>query len=72
MAFIDYLPLERISETDRVPDSDNILRIHGIHSRFMRLHYDLYVETMRGESPLSRVAREMIAVVVSKINGCEY
>ena len=72
MAFIAYVPDEQIPESDRVPDRDNILRIHGVHSRTMRLHYDLYVEVMRGPSPLSRVQREMLAVAVSAANRCHY
>jgi alkylhydroperoxidase family enzyme len=38
----------------------------------MRLHYELYVELMRGPGPLSRVQREMIAVAVSSANHCHY
>lgn len=72
MAFISYVPEDLVPEPDRVPDRDNILRIHGVHPRTMRLHYDLYVELMRGPSPLSRVQREMLAVVVSAANHCRY
>ena len=42
MAFIDYEAEEMIPPDDRVPDQDNILRVHSVHSRTMRLHYDLY------------------------------
>jgi alkylhydroperoxidase family enzyme len=72
MPFILYPKPEDIPPEDEVPDQDNILRIHGVHSRTMRLHYDLYVELMRGPGPLSRVQREMIAVAVSASNGCHY
>ncbi len=72
MAWIDYLPEDAIPAADRVPDGDNILRIHGVHSRVMRLHYDLYRELMYGRGPLSRLQREMIAVVVSAANDCHY
>ena len=72
MAYISYLPEEQIPEADRVPDRDNIIRIHGVHSRIMRQHYDLYRELMYGRSPLSRIQREMIAVVVSAANDCHY
>lgn len=72
MAFIRYVTDEAIAERDRVPDHDNILRIHGVHSLVMRQHYDLYVELMRGPSPLSRVQREMLAVAVSAANHCRY
>jgi alkylhydroperoxidase family enzyme len=72
MAFIDYVPEAAIPAADRVPDRDNILRIHGVHSRTMRQHYDLYKELMHRPSPLSRIQREMIAVVVSAENRCHY
>ena len=72
MAFIDYVPEDEIPEADRVPDRDNILRIHGVHNRVMKQHFDLYIELMRKRSPLSRARREMIAVVVSATNGCRY
>lgn len=35
-------------------------------------HIDLYMEIMFSKSELSRAEREMIAVVVSKTNGCVY
>lgn len=72
MAFIDYRDPAEIPEKDRVPDDDNIIRIHGVHSRVIRLHYDLYRELMYGPGPLSRIQREMIAVVVSGLNACRY
>lgn len=72
MAFIDYLSSEDVPQQDRVPDTDNILRVHSIHSRMIRLHYELYVETMHKPGSLTRVQREMIAVVVSSINRCHY
>lgn len=72
MAFIDYLPEEQITEDDRVPDDDNIIQIHGVHSRTMRQHFELYRELMFSRGPLSRIQREMIAVVVSAANRCHY
>ena len=72
MAFIRYVDDAEIPDADRVPDTDNILRIHGVHPRTLRQHYDLYVELMRGPGPLTRVQRETIAVVVSAANGCHY
>jgi alkylhydroperoxidase family enzyme len=72
MAFIDYVSEDEIPPEDRVPDHDNIVRIHGVHSRTMRQHYDLYRELMYAKGPLTRVQREMIAVVVSAENRCRY
>lgn len=72
MAFIGYVAENDIPQFDRVPDHDNIIQIHGVHSRTMRHHYELYKELMRGPGPLTRAQREMIAVVVSARNGCHY
>jgi hypothetical protein len=72
MAFIPYLPPEQIPEVDRVPDQDNIIQIHGVHSRTMRQHFELYRELMYSRGPLSRIQREMIGVVVSAVNNCHY
>jgi alkylhydroperoxidase family enzyme len=72
MAFIDYVPEEQIPEEDRVADRDNIIQIHGVHSRTLRQHYELYRDLMYAKGPLSRVQREMIAVVVSATNDCHY
>lgn len=51
---------------------DNILKVHGIRPKTLRDHGQLYRTTMYGPSELSRVEREMIAVVVSAINECHY
>jgi len=72
MAWIEYVPEERIPEEDRVGNTDNILRIHGVNPKTMRRHLDLYREFMRAPGPLTRVQREMIAVAVSAANGCHY
>jgi alkylhydroperoxidase family enzyme len=72
MAFIDYVPEDQIPEEDRVADRDNIIQIHGVHSQTLRHHYELYRELMYGRGPLTRVQREMIAVVVSATNDCHY
>lgn len=72
MAFIPYLPDDAIPADHRVPDTDHILRIHGVHPEVMRRHYDLYVELMHRPGPLPRRRREMVAVVVSGLNRCHY
>ncbi len=72
MAFIPFVDDDRIPEDDRVPDTNHIIRIHGVHSKTMRHHYEMYVELMRRPGPLSRVQREMIAVTVSAANRCHY
>jgi len=72
LAHISYVPDDQIPVDDHVPDRDHIIRIHGVHPRTMRQHYDLYRELMRGPGPLSRIQREMIAVAVSAANHCHY
>ena len=51
---------------------DNILRIHGLNPPSLGAHYQLYATLMRGRSELTRVQREMIALVVSAVNDCHY
>jgi alkylhydroperoxidase family enzyme len=51
---------------------DNIIKIHSLNVKSMQTHYDLYAHLMRGRSELSRLQREMIAVVVSTVNRCRY
>ena len=81
MAYIRYIEedeaspeLRKLYERYRDPAGhvDNILRIHGPNPRSMVSHYQLYETLMRGRSDLTRVQREMIAVVVSAINQCHY
>ncbi len=72
MAFITYVDPASIPADDQVADRDNIIQIHGVHSKVLRMHHDLYRELMYKPGPLSRVQREMIAVVVSATNGCHY
>ena len=72
MAYIRYPQPAEVPEEDRLSDTDNILRIHGVHSRTGPLHYGLYRELMYGPGPLTRIRREMIAVTVSALNDCHY
>jgi uncharacterized peroxidase-related enzyme len=50
----------------------NILKIQSQNAAALQGMLDLYIATMRGESPLSRAQREMLAVVVSRANHCHY
>ena len=72
MAYIPYVPEEQIPDEDRVEGTDHILRISGVHSRVMKAHYDLFAGIMIRRGVLSRVQKEMIAVVVSALNQCHY
>jgi len=51
---------------------DHILEIHTLHPQSLLDHYSLYRTSMFGPSPLSRIEREAIAVVVSTANDCFY
>lgn len=51
---------------------DNIMKIHSLNVRSLKGHYELYKAVMYGRSELTRVQREMIAVVVSAVNRCRY
>jgi len=51
---------------------DNIMKIHSLNPASLSGHFELYKTLMRGRSDLTRVQREMIAVVVSALNRCKY
>ena len=50
----------------------NIMKVHSLNPRSMLAHRTLYRTLMFGPSPLKRYQREMIGVLVSALNGCEY
>ena len=72
MAFINHTSGALVPEKYRVPDNDNIIQVHSLRPPVMKLHYEMYVELMQRESPLSRIQREMVAVLISAINECHY
>ncbi len=81
MAYIPYIEQEDASAElralyDRYGGParrvDNILKIHSLNPLTMEAHYQLYSALMQGQSELTTVQREMIAVVVSSINECHY
>ena len=51
---------------------DNIMKIHSLNPKSMKTHFDFYAHLMRGRSDLSKVQREMIAIVTSVTNHCHY
>ena len=51
---------------------DNIMKIHSLNINTMKGHFELYHSAMKGTKDLSYKQREMIAVVVSSINQCNY
>jgi alkylhydroperoxidase family enzyme len=51
---------------------DNILQIHSLSPQSLSAHLALYRSAMTGTPTLPKAEREMIALVVSGINGCHY
>lgn len=47
-------------------------KIQSLNPRSITDHMNLYMTIMFGKSPLKRVQREMLGVVVSRANNCEY
>ena len=47
-------------------------KIQSLRPKSIAKHMDLYMEIMFTKSELSRAEREMVAVIVSITNGCEY
>lgn len=50
----------------------DVHKIQSLNPETIVAHMDLYMSVMFGQSPLSHTQREMLAVVVSVANGCEY
>ena len=58
---------------DRTHDRvDNIMQIHSLNPRAMAAHNAVYQSAMRGTGTLRKVERELIALVVSRLNQCHY
>ena len=51
---------------------DNIMKIHSLNINTLKGHFEIYLSAMKGTKNLSHKQREMIAVVVSKVNQCNY
>jgi len=50
----------------------NIVRAMSLNPPILRASMDFYQAVMFSRSPLSRGQRELIATVVSTLNGCHY
>lgn len=81
MAFIDIIePEEATGDLKEIykeleKKRGKLAQIHKIQSLnpdTIMKHIDLYMSIMFSKSPLSRAQREMMAVVVSAANDCEY
>jgi uncharacterized peroxidase-related enzyme len=51
---------------------DNVLKAHSLNPMSLRHHYEFHKHLMTGKSGLSRMQREMISLLVSKMNRCSY
>ena len=49
-----------------------IVRVMSVSPRTLEASMGFYTALMHAPSPLSRRQREMLAVVVSRTNGCHY
>ena len=47
-------------------------KIQSLNPKSIVAHMDLYMKIMFGKSPIRRYQREMVAVIVSAANDCEY
>jgi alkylhydroperoxidase family enzyme len=50
----------------------NVVSIQSLHPRVLRASIALYTALMMGPGALPRWQRELLAVVVSRTNGCHY
>ena len=67
--------LQKLYAAGRDPGStqlDEILRVHSLHPAGLGAHLALYRAAMRGTPGLPSVERELIALHVSRVNGCHY
>lgn len=64
---------ERLAKTEeRVGFVPNVLLAYGFDNTKLRAFLDMANDLMLGDSELSRLEREMIAVAVSAVNHCHY
>ncbi|MCU0360953.1 MAG: peroxidase-related enzyme [Bacteroidia bacterium] len=81
MAYIKVIePVESEGELKRIYNDllsvrgqiAEVYKVQSLNPESILKHMELYMTLMYGKSPLSRLQREMIAVVVSVSNNCKY
>jgi alkylhydroperoxidase family enzyme len=81
MAWIQVIPFEKATgllkkeynaARKRAGRIWRIVSVMSLNPRALKASMDFYSAIMHGRSPLSRSQREMLAVVVSAVNGCIY
>lgn len=50
----------------------HIVHIMSLNARALKASMELYGAAMHAPGPVPRYQREMLAVVVSRVNGCHY
>ncbi len=50
----------------------NILKVQSLNAATLHASMELYLATMHKPSELPRAERELLATVVSQVNGCFY
>jgi hypothetical protein len=68
----DLLRREYDSAIARAGKIFNVVAIQSLRPRVLRASIALYQTLMLGEGVLPRWTRELLAVVVSRTNGCVY
>ena len=51
---------------------DHVLKVHSLHPQGLAAHLAVYRASMASSKGLRKVDRELVAVIVSKRNGCHY
>ena len=70
---IGIVKAEYDAALERAGQLYNIVKLFSARPKSMRAFVELYKVVMHDEDcPLSRMQREMIATVVSKVNECHY
>ena len=69
MAFIRYVTDQELPSADRVPDSDNILQIHGVHPHVMHQHYQLYRTMLDYAEKLTRTPASIRAADIDRLRA---
>lgn len=82
MSWIETIPEgeadERLAELyARVVDPstgqlDHVMQVHSLHPEGLAAHDALYRAVMRPTRSFRKVDRELVALVVSRINACHY
>ena len=81
MAYIETIPPDDADgpladiyreATERAGKVWQILRLQSCNPAVLKAFVGLYAAVMHAPSPLSRVEREAVAVVVSRANDCFY